>query len=193
MKVLLTFLVLIFSLQSWTKADDIKDFQIEGFSIGDTLLRYYNENEIQSMAKPILIGNKKYYEYRQIYIKNKSETYDNIALYFKNDDKNYIIKKMAARNYYKDNIKECYDLQINIINEISNLAKNAKQTPLRKNKTPNFPNGKSYQTTVFFDFDDDSFIGIWCIDWSNTDTNEGDRLSIAVTTKEYRSWLNAIK
>ncbi len=41
-------LILIFSLQSWTKADDIRDFQIEGISIGDSALDYFSENETGS-------------------------------------------------------------------------------------------------------------------------------------------------
>ena len=40
MRVFITVLVLIFSLQSWTKADDISDFEIEGMSIGDSLLDF---------------------------------------------------------------------------------------------------------------------------------------------------------
>ena len=47
MRIFLTVLILIFSLQSWTKADDISDFQIEGMSIGDSLLDYFSEKEIK--------------------------------------------------------------------------------------------------------------------------------------------------
>ena len=36
----------------------------------------------------------------------------------KTDDKNYIIKKVAGKNYYINNIDECYDTQIIIWNEI---------------------------------------------------------------------------
>ena len=39
-------LILIFSLQSWSWADDIRDFEIEGMSIGDSALDYYSEEEI---------------------------------------------------------------------------------------------------------------------------------------------------
>ena len=45
MRVFIAVLVLIFSLQSLTKADDIRDFQIEGISIGDSLLDYFSKNE----------------------------------------------------------------------------------------------------------------------------------------------------
>ena len=41
MRIFLSVLILIFGLQSWTKADDIRDFQIEGISIGDSLLEQY--------------------------------------------------------------------------------------------------------------------------------------------------------
>ena len=46
MRVFLAALVLIFSLQSWTRADDIRDFEIAGMSIGDSLLEYYTESKL---------------------------------------------------------------------------------------------------------------------------------------------------
>ena len=46
MRVFIAVLVLIFSFQTWTKADDIRDFQIEGMTIGDSLLDYVSEGEI---------------------------------------------------------------------------------------------------------------------------------------------------
>ena len=47
MKRLLLILILTLSFQSWGKADDIRDFQIEGMSIGDSLLDYFNKDKIQ--------------------------------------------------------------------------------------------------------------------------------------------------
>ena len=43
MKIFLIILILIFNIQSLTKADDIRDFEIEGISIGDSLLKFYSE------------------------------------------------------------------------------------------------------------------------------------------------------
>ena len=40
MKKLLLILILTLSFQTLAKADDIKDFQIEGISIGDSLLKF---------------------------------------------------------------------------------------------------------------------------------------------------------
>ena len=48
MKKLSTYLFLIlFSFQTPSQADDIRDFQIEGMSIGDSLLDYTSEKEIK--------------------------------------------------------------------------------------------------------------------------------------------------
>ena len=44
------------SLQSWTKADDIKDFEVEGISIGDSALDHFSKKEIDDRAS---IGNYK--------------------------------------------------------------------------------------------------------------------------------------
>ena len=45
MKIFLSVLILIFSIQSWTKANDIRDFEIEGISIGDSLLDFLAEKK----------------------------------------------------------------------------------------------------------------------------------------------------
>ena len=84
MRVFLAVLVLIFSLQSWTKADDISDFQIEGMSIGDTLLQYYSKDQIISKSRNILMGGKFYNDWQQIHKENNNELYDRVSLYFKN-------------------------------------------------------------------------------------------------------------
>ena len=40
MRIFLLALILIISLQSWTKADDISKLEIEGISIGDSALDF---------------------------------------------------------------------------------------------------------------------------------------------------------
>ena len=46
MKRLLLILILTLSLQTLVKSDDIRDFQIEGISIGDSALDFFSEDEI---------------------------------------------------------------------------------------------------------------------------------------------------
>ena len=53
MKKLSAYLFLIlFSFQASSWADDIRDFEIEGMSVGDSLLDYFSESEIQEYFYP---------------------------------------------------------------------------------------------------------------------------------------------
>ena len=98
MKRLLAYLLLVISLvlkfNVNVKAENISDFQIEGMSIGDTLLNYMKENLIINE-----INNKDisyYYDDDFVVIstweiRNKFNTYDDIGVILKQNDKNYII------------------------------------------------------------------------------------------------------
>ena len=59
MKRLSLYLILIlFTLQTPSQADDIRDFQIEGISIGDSLLDYFSEAEINKQKKTFYPSKK---------------------------------------------------------------------------------------------------------------------------------------
>ena len=79
MKRLLFILILTLSFHTLTKADDIKDFEIEGMSIGDSLLDYMTLSEIKK-AK----DNKK-----NIYYTNKSYVTIMVSTKIYNDLKKY--------------------------------------------------------------------------------------------------------
>ena len=48
MKKILLIIILIFSFQSFTNAEDISEFEIEGMSIGDSLLDFVSESYIKN-------------------------------------------------------------------------------------------------------------------------------------------------
>ena len=114
-----------------------------------------------------------------------------MVLYFKTDDKKYLIKTIAGRNYYPNNIDECYDTLMIIADEIEMIMDNAEKKGPIKRKNNSFPNGSSYKKEVGFLFKDESFIRIVCYDFSKKDTNSTDRLSVQVSTKEYNEWLRS--
>ena len=88
MRAFIAVLVLVFSLQSLTKADDIRDFEIEGMSIGDSLLDYMNKNEIQKEIE----SNRYMYSYLtdkfgEVYLLNKKfENYEFVSVFVKSAD-----------------------------------------------------------------------------------------------------------
>ena len=55
MRALIAVLVLIFSLQSWTKAENISDFEIEGLSIYSNLL---DQTEKLGVTKEFILKKK---------------------------------------------------------------------------------------------------------------------------------------
>ena len=69
MRVFIAVVVLIFSFQSWTKADDISDFEIEGMSLGDSLLDFFTKEEINNNTKNYY-DNRPNFKYVAIDIEN---------------------------------------------------------------------------------------------------------------------------
>ena len=92
MKRLFLILILTFSFQSLSKADDIGDFEIEGISIGDSLLDYLSEDEINNSRRNYG-SNLKYYV---VGISKNIEIYETIDIYLKSGDKSYEIKSIGA-------------------------------------------------------------------------------------------------
>ena len=109
MRIFLLVLILIFSLQSWTKADDIRDFEIEGMSVGDSLLNHFSKKEIK---QNLMLD---YYQnlpknFRNIYVISefkklkRFKTYTNCFNRFLKKTKNLLFKQLAV--YYLSKIKK---------------------------------------------------------------------------------------
>ena len=120
MKRLLLILILTFSFQTLTKADDIKDFQIEGISIGDSLLDFYNIEEILIANKTFLGKSKKFH--RINFVLNNSDNYDGIAFYIKTNDKSYLVYSLEGIKLIK--YGECKKTQKKIANELKTFFSN---------------------------------------------------------------------
>ena len=70
-------------------ADDISDFQIDGMSIGDSLLDFYSFSEIQSWQKEYYGKSDTFVMiYSELLNDNKFSQY---IFHTKNNDSNYII------------------------------------------------------------------------------------------------------
>ena len=113
MRIFLTVLIFIFNLQSLTKAD-ISEFEIDGISVGDSLLDYYTEVEIINSEKTIYPGSKNFYT---LHFNVDSKNYDQISIGVKNDDKNYIVYSIAGAKLYRQNPKYCLPKMKSIIEQ----------------------------------------------------------------------------
>ena len=119
MKKLSTYLFLIFfGFSALSFADDISDFQIEGISIGDSLLDYMSEEEIKENEFPGVYKDKKF----TLSDYNKSSAiYDTVSIEYKPNDKKYTIHGVQGIIDFPNNIEGCYKKQDEIEKEISSM------------------------------------------------------------------------
>jgi hypothetical protein len=188
MRVFIIVLVLIFSFQSWTKADDIRDFEIEGISIGDSLLKYYNLDQINNFFRNNY-NNEKFYklEIADQSLLNKLKKYDSISFHFKKNDNKYIVQNMGGIIFYNE-IEDCLSEKKIITEEISE-ALNVKLT-YRKLSATWDKNTKYYQSEG--EIGKGGVVAITCYDWSKKDEeNNGwtDNLSIDIYNKEVATFI----
>jgi hypothetical protein len=187
MKRLLLILILTFSFQTLSKADDIRDFQIEGISIEDSLLDYVNIEYINN-DKAYLGNNNKYYT---ILLEQDYQTFDAIQLTIQDKDKNYIIKSLTGKIFYNNNdISECYKLLDNISLELSTILKDIIASKDATGRIAHVADKTGNSTTegIFFSLDKGDSVYVYCTDWSDK-MNYTDNLKVQIRTKMYSDWL----
>ena len=86
MKKLLAIIILSLCFITPTHANDIRDFQIEGFSVGDSLLDYFKESEIKKGIVPFKKTNYKDNSFSLVGITKNAEVYDRTQFHIKKDD-----------------------------------------------------------------------------------------------------------
>ena len=188
MKTFLIVVVLIFSLQAYTKADNISEFEIEGLSVGDSLLNFASEQEIKKAKAKEQFPNDKYIIYRYDLIKSPTQ-YDWISVTAKKNDLKYIVTNIAGAIDYEE-LEECLLLKKDIIASIENLFKSVQKQedkyPSGQDKT-----GKSivYGTQYYFKpYPSNEAISVNCYHMSDV-SNIRKSLKVAVNIEEYAYFL----
>ena len=192
MKRLLTILILIFILQTSSQADDISDFQIEGMSIGDSLLDFFNEEEIKNFYRNDYSGSKKFFDLTIESTYSKLEVYDALIHSFKSGDKNYIIYNLGGVLDFPNNIDGCLKKKNEIVSEITKLFSELSTSKSYTRKHDEDITGESKIHSTDFAFYTGEVARVVCIEWSDKfrKNNYIDHLRLFLSTKEHRKWLN---
>ena len=185
MKIFPTLFVLLFS--SSVFAGDISDFEIEGMSIGESLLNYFNEREIINNTQ-----DKQYPKSDKFIISlfvNKSffQTYENITIKYKKKDNNFIIHNISGGIYYNDNFNNCLNKMTEVEKDLSIFFNTAEKRKGSKKHSYD-KSGKSIIHAIEYDLESGGTIQIKCTDWSEA-INMIDNLSISVTTDEFVNFI----
>ena len=182
MRIFIAVLVLIFGLQSLSKSDDISNFQIEGISIGDSLLNYYSEAEIKKALK-----DGYYYKdnkFVDVFFYPKSDSnYDDLQITIKPKDDSYKIYVMAGKILYKNNIMECYSEKEKTVTELKNIFSNEIKNRQVSGKHNADKSGKSKYESNVFEFNE-GIIEATCFDWSKKVTYT-DNLMLVIKSNEF--------
>ena len=193
MRVFITVIVLIFSLQSLTKADDIRDFEIEGMSIGDSLLDFMSENQIKDSLKSkfAVFYEDKFATVSGWDIKDKFTTYDNVGFVIKLNDESYKIFALEGTFVTQNgNIQDCYKKQNIIANDVQKIIKTKYERDtwfLEKNRL------EKHQLSIkYLDFISTNKrkpISLVCYD-INKSGDEYTRLTVAIDSVEFDQFLD---
>lgn len=189
MKILLFLLVLMIYLQSPIKADDIRDFEMEGFSVGDSLLDHYNKDEISNALQMKYPKSDKYIKY-QFTISNSE--YDNISFHLKKNDPKFKIYEISGGTFFTKNFTKCKKYKEKVINDIKSITQNLTEDSYRY-YYENVEDGKSYADVVEFKYPNGDLIRMWCVNWSEqveNNLNYGDNFSISLTPLKHMKWIN---
>ena len=189
MKRLLLILILTFNFQSMTKADDIRDVEIEGMSIGNSLLDFFNKNEIiENIRKDSYEG----FDDKFIDIILSSSTFKNyqaLQITVKRSDKKYIIHSIDGALFFKRDDLACINKLDIITKDLSKSFKNVKFNIVDEKIHQQDPTKKStYQGSDAYL--DNGNISIFCYLWSE-DMPYDNYLAVSIRTEEFQNWLLA--
>ena len=195
MKKLSTYLFLIlFSFSASSFSSDISEFEIEGISIGKSLLDYMSEENIKTEIK----RNRYMYAYLnedfgEVYLYEGLQTYDSMSFFVKPNDEKFLIYEVRGIISYIEDLNGCHKKQNEIVEEISKIFEDAKKSE-RSFKSRHDPSGKSTKDKVKFTFNSGDEIQIVCSNWEENlriKNNWGEGISVIISTKQVIDWLKS--
>jgi hypothetical protein len=188
-RVFLLFVLLFFTTP--LKADNISDFEIEGMSIGDSLLDYMSKEEIKKKMNAKSSFWYKTNAYVSILIKSDNfKVYDEIGIVIEPTDNNFIMHSIEGTFNYNDNINECYKKQNIITSDLKDMFyDDAKFNTFTREYSAD-KSGKSTSKYNDFVFPDDSAIRVICYDMNKDFIDPNDQLYLAIVSKQFMKWLN---
>jgi hypothetical protein len=204
MKKLLVFLVSILLLSSPSVfADDISDFEIEGMSIGDSLLDYMTKEailaEIETNKNDYLHLNEPY-KYAEVYLWKDFPTYDSVTVklenissskYVGNKNEKYTILSVRGLIDYNEDFDSCLQKRDEIAADLSKVFINVDKWE-SISASPADPSGNSIIDGIWFNFDSGDSASIYCNNWEETFRNKNnlsEGLTVSIKSEEISKWL----
>ena len=182
--------IFIFTLSSGANANDPSDFEIEGFSVGDSLLDHFTKDNIDKKSSA-LYPNKDMLA--ATFRTNSFEIFEEIQFHWLANDKNYIIQSISANIDFPNDITSCLEKRKNINNDVKLLFNNAEEEDWGKRALMNVdPSGQTFAYQNIYYLNNGNII-VSCRDFGiNMEKNTGlkDYLAIMIDSKIFDDWIN---
>ena len=185
--IIIIFFSLCFTIPS--QADDITDFEIEGISLGDSLLDHYKLDRIKKRE----IDKITYPDSNYSAIAFKIDgNFESLQVTYNNLDPKYKIISIAGRILYeRKDINVCKKKMKEILNDIKNSFKDIsiQQNKDRPYKPDTLGRSVTFGHTFYLDR---GAVDLYCMDLSDEyrkATNSFDELRISLHSHEMREYL----
>ena len=189
MKKFIAIIVLVLFLIAPSQADDIRDFQIEGISVGDNLLNFFDKNKIDSFPGNYYPNSKKF-KMIDLSYEFSLQTYDQFFVSFNEEKNDYIIHEMKGTIDF-ENKKDCLIEKKKIANFLRELDKgNSKEQSYSQNAAQDKSGESKFYSTDFIS--EDGTARTYCLIWSEKFKNEKgwkNHIQVVVYDKEFKNFL----
>jgi len=195
LRVFISIIILIFSSQSLTKADDISELLIEEMSVGDSLLQYMSIDEINeefSITKNHYVYLRKPLKYREVYLYKNFENYDVVSFFVNPNDANLTILAIRGLNPFINKMDKCLNKRSDIAKEIEKIiSKYSKDESNFKSSLDT--SGRSIRNNLTYILPSGDEILLSCNDWEETlrkKNNWSEGISVMIWRKEIVDWFS---
>tara|TARA_B100000941_G_C28471212_1_gene536510 strand:- start:702 stop:1313 length:612 start_codon:yes stop_codon:yes gene_type:complete len=128
-KFILLILFLFLNLQFSIKAEELSEFEIEGISIGDSLLKHFSKKSINDEIKSEFSYKYENSNWVQLGVGStrdfplfkKLDHFDELGITIKLDDKSYIVHGVIGDILCHNNIKKCMMAKDEIIKDLKSI------------------------------------------------------------------------
>lgn len=198
------FILLLSTLVSFSSlSDDISEFEIEGISIGDSLLEYMSQGDILKGIErnkndyPYLSEPLKYFE---VYLFDEFSIFDVVSVYIKNNalskyvtssNEKYIVLGTRGMIYHDEDYDKCIINRDEVVEELSNIYQNSNKEKIIS-KHPVDPSGKTTVDGVYFSLEGGGVSDASCFTIEKNlkiEYNWQDFLQVTIYSPEVTNWL----
>ena len=167
-----------------------KEFRIAGILFEDSLLNYFTEDQIKEHSRFDLYKYKKDKKFYMVGFFDPTITkeYEVVQFMLKKNDKSYKIYGLVGTNFYKNNIKDCYDIENKISKKILNIYQFKEKVNINEAFTNVDEKSNMKGTGIFLK--SGNVVNAVCYDWS-VESGKDDNFKISFLTEELNDWITS--